>query len=83
MRWIMLRPGEARTQIHLDKVDALPKQEKPALPLVAPDVPGMVERLKAHGSKIIDGPGPAPWDAGATYALFHDSEGNLILLSST
>ncbi|WP_353822303.1 hypothetical protein [Mesorhizobium sp.] len=27
-------------------------------------------------------PSPAPWEPGATYALFRDSENNLIMLGS-
>lgn len=84
MRWIMLRPAEARTQIHLDKVEAMPPQgEKPVLPLEAPDVPEIVARLRSHGVEIVKDPGPAPWNAEVTYAMFNDSEGNLILLSSS
>lgn len=81
-RWIMLRPGAARTKIHLDLVEDMPEQTKPVLPLIAPDVSGMVDRLKSHDVEITQDVAPAPWDADTTFAMFKDSEGNLILLSS-
>lgn len=81
-RWITLRPGEAETDIHLDLVDEMPSRDKPVMPLIAPDVAATVARLKGHGVEIVQDPAPAPWDAGTTFAMFKDSEGNLILLSS-
>lgn len=35
MRWIMLRPQGAETQLHLDLVETMPKATKPALPLIS------------------------------------------------
>ena len=81
-RWIMLRPPGGRTQIHLDLVKAMPDRDKPTLPLIAPDVEAMAARLKEHGAEITADPQPAPWDDTTTFAMFHDSEGNLVLLSS-
>ena len=82
MRWIMLRPDGAQTQIHLDLVEEMPAHDKPTLPLIAPDVAAAVDRIRAGGGEITTEPGPAPWDAGTTFAMFKDSEGNLILLAS-
>ena len=82
MRWIMLRPGDASTQVHLWKVDALPDTQMPALPFVCPDVEGMVEKLRSAGVEITQEPGPAEWDATMVRAMFRDSEGNVILLAS-
>ena len=81
-RWIMLRPGDAETQIHLDLVEEMPEREKPAIPFNCPDVEGMIARLKANDATVVQDPSPAPWDAETTFAMFNDSEGNLILLSS-
>ena len=81
MRWIMLRPGQAETQLHLNLVEALPPMDMPALPFTAPDVPGMVEMLRGKGVEIVKEPGPAEWNSDSTYALFRDSEGNLILIA--
>ena len=81
MRWIMLRPGQAETQLHLNLVDRMPETSMPALPFVAPDVPGMVGMLRGKGVEIVKEPGPAEWNAAATYALFRDSEGNVILIA--
>ncbi|HUF56567.1 MAG TPA: VOC family protein [Thermohalobaculum sp.] len=82
IRWIMLRLGTSRTQLHLDHVEAVPAADHPALPLVAPDVPGTVETLRGKGVEIVMEPKPAEWDAGTTYALIRDSEGNVILIAS-
>lgn len=81
MRWIMLRPGQAETQLHLNLVEAVPPMDMPALPFRAPDVPGMVEMLRGKGVEIVREPGPTEWNQAATYALFRDSEGNVILIS--
>ena len=81
-RWIMLRPGEAETQIHLDQVDEMPERTKPAIPFIAPDVEAAIAHLKAAGAQIEQDPAPAPWDNDTTFAMFRDSEGNLVLLSS-
>lgn len=82
MRWIMLRPGDAETQIHLDKVETMPEREKPTIPLIAEDVPAVTETVRAAGGTITTEPQPAPWDEGTTFAMFKDSEGNLVLLAS-
>ena len=81
-RWIMLRPGDARTKVHLDLVEEMPEQTKPVLPLIAPDVEGFVAGLREHDVTITQEPAAAPWDAATTFAMFNDSEGNLILVSS-
>lgn len=81
-RWIMLRPGAGQTQIHLDKVDQMPVRDKPAIPLIAPDVAAATETVRDAGATVVAEPQSAPWDATTTYAMFHDSEGNLILLTS-
>ena len=82
MRWVMLKPEEGRTQIHLDPVETMPARERPALPLIARDVLGTVERLRERGVEIVQEAKPAEWDPGTTYALVRDSEGNLILIAS-
>lgn len=82
MRWIMLTPPGARTAIQLDRVDAMPETDMPALPLVCDDVPGTVATLRGKGVEIVSEPGPAPWDASTTMATFADSEGNKILLAT-
>ena len=81
-RWIMLRAGDSRTKLHLDLVDEMPEQSKPVLPLIDPDVTATIDNLRGQGVTIIRDPGPAEWDETTTYAMFRDSEGNLILLSS-
>ncbi|MEM9062735.1 MAG: VOC family protein [Pseudomonadota bacterium] len=82
MRWVMLRPGQAETQLHLWKVDEVPQTGMPALPFVDPDVEATVEALRGKGVEIVQEPGPAEWDASTIRAIFRDSEGNQILLAS-
>ncbi|MEL7471540.1 MAG: VOC family protein [Pseudomonadota bacterium] len=82
MRWTMLTPPGAQTAIQLQLVEAMPETEMPALPLVAPDVPGAVDTLRGKGVEILSEPGPAPWDETMTMATFRDSEGSKILLVS-
>lgn len=82
MRWVMLRIGEAQTQLHLDPVVEMPQTTMPALPFVGSDVPQTIENLRSNGVKILREPGPAEWDANTTYALFRDSEGNVIMIGS-
>ncbi|MFK7944864.1 MAG: VOC family protein [Paracoccaceae bacterium] len=81
-RWITLRPGTAETDIHLDLVEEMPKRDKPAIPFVAPDVGALISHLKTHGVEIAQEPVPAPWDAATSFAMFNDTEGNLVLVSS-
>ena len=81
-RWIMLEIPGARTQLHLDQVASLPERSRPALPLIAADVPGAIERLRERGVAIVAEPKPAEWDPETLYALIRDSEGNIILIAS-
>lgn len=82
MRWVMMRPGDARTKLHFDLVEKMPDATRPAIPFISCDVAGDVERVRAAGGTIDVEPGPAPWNAETTFAMFRDSEGNQILLSS-
>ena len=81
-RWVMLRLPGAETLLHLDHVDAIPEQQKPALVLVSPDVDAACEALKSRGIEILQGPDVAPWEPSTRWAMIHDSEGNLILLQT-
>ena len=81
-RWVMMRPGEARTKLHLDLVETMPEATKPAIPFISTDVAADIEKARAAGATIDAEPGPAPWNAETTFAMFRDSEGNQILLSS-
>ena len=81
MRWVMMRPGEQPTKLHFDLVEEMPEATKPAIPFIA-DVAATIEALRAAGATIDTEPGPAPWDADTTFAMFRDSEGNQILVSS-
>ncbi|MEL6218824.1 MAG: VOC family protein [Pseudomonadota bacterium] len=80
MRWVMLKAGDAETELHLDPVDALPPRDKPALPLTVADLDATVETLRSRGAAVVMEPKPAEWDPSTRYALIRDSEGNVIYL---
>ena len=82
MRWIMLRVGDSATQLQFNDVSEMPETSMPAMPFASTDVAGTIEMLRGKGVEIIKDPGPAEWDANMTYALFKDSEGNVILVGS-
>ena len=81
-RWIMLAIAGAATQLRLEPVAEMPDSPGPTLPLIAPDVALAVETLRDANVEIVCAPGPAEWNASATYALIRDSEGNTVLLAS-
>jgi predicted enzyme related to lactoylglutathione lyase len=81
-RWIMLEIPDARTQLHLDHVDAMPQSDKPTLPLIVADLAAALARLQNGGARIVAEPQPADWKPGVDYALVQDSEGNTLLLAT-
>ena len=81
-RWIFLALPGARTMLHIDKVDVMRPQDKPALVLACDDVDADCAALNAAGVPIHSGPDDAPWEPGTRWAMIHDSEGNLILLQT-
>lgn len=80
-RWIELKIPGAKTRLLLTKREGEPRQE-PALVLVADDVGAAHEMLTSRGVVFTQPPAPAPWSGGETYALFRDSEGNIVMLAS-
>lgn len=80
-RWVTMRPDDQPTKLHFDLVEEMPETAKPAIPFIG-DVAATVEAARTGGAEITQEPGPAPWDAGTTFAMFKDSEGNLILVAS-
>jgi predicted enzyme related to lactoylglutathione lyase len=81
-RWIMLEIPGARTQLHLDHVDAMPQSDKPTLPMIVADLAAAVARLRDGGARIVAEPKAADWKPGVDYALVQDSEGNTVLLAT-
>ncbi len=81
-RWIMLEIPGARTKIHFgERADETPSRT-PDLAIVSPDVDAACAALKARGVAIEQGPADAPWDPATRWALFRDTEGNLILIQT-
>ncbi|RUV31374.1 MULTISPECIES: VOC family protein [unclassified Mesorhizobium] len=82
LRWIELAVGESPTHLlFTERPDDTPG-ETPSAILITPDVGAAYERLTERGVEFTHPPSPAPWEPGATYALFRDSENNLIMLGS-
>lgn len=82
-RWVTLAIEGARTEIHLGERAEMPESREPAVPLIAPDVPAAIATLRERGVTVAAEPQPAEWDPAVTYAMIRDSEGNLILLTSS
>jgi predicted enzyme related to lactoylglutathione lyase len=81
-RWIELSVGEAETRIVFTRrPDDLPSDE-PDLILICDDVDDSFAELGAKGVVFTQDPQDAPWRPGERYALFRDSEGNLVMLGN-
>ena len=80
MRWIELQIPGAETMLVLDpKPDHVPDPgPKPVLALVADNVQATYEELRAKGVEFTQPPKKEHW---GEYAVFKDSEGNLILFA--
>lgn len=81
-RWIELALDEAETRINFVRRRDETPSEQPDLILICDDVDRSFAELQARGVAFIQEPATAPWRAGERYALFRDSEGNLIMLGS-
>jgi lactoylglutathione lyase len=82
-RWIAMEIGGAETRLHLPLTMSIPASEAPALYLICDDVDALARRLTDRGIAMRDGPTVAPWEPSVRYAMFDDSEGNLILIQSS
>lgn len=79
-RWVELDVAGAVTRLLLTRrADATPSGQ-PDVILVCDDVDKTYDALKARGADFTQPPSDAPWRAGERYALFRDSEGNLVML---
>ncbi len=82
-RWIFLKIPGAETFLQLARRSELEMSEEvPVLALVCDDTDAEAERLSKAGVKFETRPTDALWAEGARFALFRDSEGNLILMQS-
>ena len=79
-RWIELAIPGADTRILFGpRLDEAPGTS-PSLNLVVEDVAATFKALEAKGVVFSQGPAKAPWAANATYALFSDSENNMVMI---
>ena len=81
-RWIMLEIPGARTQLHLDHVDAMPQSGTPALPLIVSDLAAVIARLRDGGARVGAEPQPGDWKPGVGYAQVQDTEGTTVRLAT-
>lgn len=81
-RWIELQIPGAETVVLLTESTNHKELDKPGLVLVVDNVVGTYEALAAKGAKFTQTPTSAPWNKGQKFALFHDSEGNIVMIGS-
>lgn len=82
-RWIELGIPGAETAIVLVRRNNTPPSDLPALVLAVDDVEVTYEELRARGVVFTQGPLPAPWNPEQRFALFRDSEDNIVLIGSS
>ena len=80
-RWIELALPEGNTCLLVEVGDPERDRNRPAMILVVPDVDAAYERLDTLGVEFPTQPEDAPWQPGTRYAIFRDSEANLVLLT--
>ena len=80
-RWLEFAIDGAQTKILVTRREGKPREE-PAIVFVVDDVEKEYARLKELGVEFTQTPAKAPWSAEETYALFRDSEGNIVMLGS-
>lgn len=83
-RWIFMEIPGAETMLqftHADEVSIKPGT--PALCLVSDDVDDEMARMKAAGVTVTHEPAEAPWNPNVRWAMFKDSEDNLVLIQSS
>lgn len=82
-RWIELAIGDAQTRIVFVRRPEETPSEQPDLILICDDVDESHATLQAKGVTFTQAPTEAPWRPGERYALFRDSEGNLVMLGNS
>lgn len=81
-RWIELEIPGAATRILLTPKTDDARRDVPSMILVAGDIKISCEALRKKGVALTQEPTEAPWNPGQIYALFRDSEDNIIMLGS-
>ncbi len=84
-RWVFMQIPGAETMLHLGHYALKPDPagQVQMLALISDDVDAEAERIKAAGCPMVDEPQPAPWNENVRYAMFRDSEGNMIMMQSS
>ncbi len=80
-RWIELAMDGAQTHITLVKAESMAQSDQPTLVLMENDVAALHERLVEARVAIKQAPEIAQWNPDEISMQFHDSEGNLILVT--
>lgn len=81
-RWVELALPGGNTILRPEVSDPTRDRSQPALVLVVPDVDMAFERLDALGVVFTIQPAETPWMPGTRYAMFRDSEANLVMLTN-
>ncbi len=81
-RWIFLTLPGAQTRLHFNKTATVAATKTPVLVLNTGDVDQTCKTLISRGVTIDKGPDDAPWSPGTRWAIFHDTEGNMILIQN-
>ena len=81
-RWIELALGDAETRLLLVRRPDDTPSDQPDLILICDDVDESYATLQAKGVTFTEAPTAAPWRPDERYALFRDSEGNLVMLGN-
>ena len=81
-RWIFLEIPGAQTKLLLTRKDTSANRTTPALVLTVADIRQRYRELTEKGVVFTQEPTPAFWDPDQLFAVFQDSEGNLVMLGS-
>ena len=79
LRWIELRLPGAETTLLLTEASGEPPT-KPMLVLKVDDVAASYQALRTKEVEFTQPPTIAPWEKSSSFALLHDSEGNIVMI---
>ena len=79
-RWIEMEIPDARTRVVFVKAVPGDIRDTPRLVLVSDDIDSIYRKLGSRGVEFTVPPRAAEWDPKERYALFRDSEGNIVMV---
>jgi predicted enzyme related to lactoylglutathione lyase len=82
LRWIELEIPGAQTKILFSPRPDEEPTDMPGLALITDDIKASYEELRAKGVVFTQKPTVAAWNPQEMFALFRDSEGNTVLIST-